>query len=92
MIAANPGVTFAPAIDADFQFNFIAVKDSQGRYKFQYNIQGGHDGFPAYEIYVNQQQVYTYDPRSTNLGTAAGPLGLFYSFVDVAQDFQEIPG
>jgi hypothetical protein len=27
-----------------------------------YLIQGRHDGFPAFEIYINRQSAYTYDP------------------------------
>ena len=30
-----------------------------------------HDGFPAYELYVNGVQVYTYNPANTGQGLSA---------------------
>lgn len=33
-----------------------------------YSIEGIHDGFPAYEIYINGKRVYQHDPLATGEG------------------------
>jgi hypothetical protein len=54
---ALPLMTGAPAIDADLYVHF---KVDGGRVMGL--VHGMHDGFPAYEIYFNQQLAYQYDP------------------------------
>jgi hypothetical protein len=48
----------APAIDYNFTFAF----DANG----QCRVSGTHDGFPAYEVFINGKLRYSYDPRDTN--------------------------
>ena len=45
------------AIDWDFAMTLDASADP-----VQWTLNGAHDGFPAYEIYVNGETVYQYDP------------------------------
>ena len=61
-----PLMTGAPAIDADL---FVHVRVSGGR--LQAVVRGAHDGFPAYEIYVDQQLIYSYDPVAAGATPAA---------------------
>ena len=69
--AANPLVPAAPAIDWDLTVTI----DTSGA-KPHWTIKGSHDGFPAYEVYVNGQTIYTYTP-------GPGP----YSFGDLLKLF-----
>jgi Protein of unknown function (DUF3238) len=47
----------APAIDYDFEFTF----DAYGACR----LSGKHDGFPAYEVFVDGKLMYSHDPRDT---------------------------
>lgn len=42
----------------------------------KYSIDGDHDGFPAYEIYIGDQCVYSYDPIPAGEGVTALAGGL----------------
>ena len=66
--ASDPIVTGAPDIDATIA---LLIKMDGDRVKVRVN--GGHDEFPAYEIYANGTLVYSYDPVAAG-GT---PWGLF---------------
>lgn len=66
--ASDPIVTGAPDIDATLA---LLIKMDGDRVKVRIN--GGHDEFPAYEIYANGTLVYSYDPVVAG-GT---PWGLF---------------
>ena len=57
LIGALPLMTGAPAIDATL---YVHIISDGGRLKGL--VRGSHDGFPAYEIYLNQQLVYKFDP------------------------------
>ncbi len=65
--AANPllllPAALAPAIDAQLliQFDFAAGT---------YSITGQHDGFPAYELYINMVPVHRHDPVAAGKGPA----------------------
>lgn len=54
----NPLEPLAPAINADL----AVVVSATGTSLTSYSISGLHDGFPAYEIYVAQRLVYSFDP------------------------------
>lgn len=67
--ASNPRAFYACAID----YNFGVSIDTSRRIC---SIQGAHDGFPAYEIYVTANggagvPVYTYDPVAAGEGPTA---------------------
>lgn len=55
----NPSVSVAPAFEAGID---VVIQDKPGQ-KPLVRIEGKHDGFPAYEIYVNTQLVYGYNPE-----------------------------
>ena len=57
----NPLVSGAPAISYTFTLTF----DSATR---TYSLVGSHDGFPAYEIYINGKRIYKHDPLATGDG------------------------
>lgn len=59
--ANNPLVSDSPAIDYDID---VTIDRSAGTY----SIVGIHDGFPAYEIYINGKRVYQHDPLATGEG------------------------
>ena len=67
------GVTY------DFYIDFWFYDDG----RVEYLVQGQHDGFPNYEIYVGNQELYTHDLRHHgqglwSLGRPAEFTGLFY--------------
>jgi hypothetical protein len=64
MSANNPLFTGSPAIDWDIT---VTIDDSGN-----YEVTGTHDKYPAYDIYINTTQAYTYDPRATGIGPAFG--------------------
>lgn len=66
--ASNPLVSFGPSPAIHYDFTIIIDRD-----KNQYRIQGSHDGFPAYEIYINGMRVYESDP----LAKGRTPMALF---------------
>lgn len=66
---SNPLVFVAPGFDADIN---VFIQNQLGK-KPLVRVEGTHDGFPAYEIYVNQQLVYGYDPEKSG----ADPSNLF---------------
>ena len=63
-----PLVTMSPNIDCDLTVSFHGAPESPA-----VTVTGNHDGFPAYEVYVDERLVYSHDPE------AAGqtPLSLF---------------
>ncbi len=66
----NPLIGLAPPFDA-----FLSVYIRQNVNGFpEYHINGSHDGFPAYEIYINGERVYDYNPVARG-GSPAGSLG-----------------
>ena len=48
-----------PNINSEFSI-FIREKDPLGLP--EYRVEGLHDGFPAYELYINKERVYEHDP------------------------------
>jgi len=66
--ANDPIVTGSPDIDATLA---VLIKVDGDRIKVRVN--GGHDEFPAYELYANGNLVYSYDP----VAAGATPWGLF---------------
>ena len=56
--ATNPLAWFSPALDADFA---ITIEQDAKGIPVAYWVDGEHDGFPAYELYLNGKPVYTYD-------------------------------
>jgi hypothetical protein len=61
--AGNPLVFGAPDIDWDFSLE-IDVSGSSPTW----TLTGDHDGFPAYEIYINGKTIYTYSPGTPPFG------------------------
>ncbi len=57
---ALPLIRLSPNIDADIQI-YLAHAGSG-----QYKIDGSHDGFPAYELYIDRRLVYSHDPIARN--------------------------
>ena len=53
--AAEPIVFLAAPIDWDFKLTI----SSQDPLNPKYSLSGAHDGFPAYEIYINAQDTLT---------------------------------
>jgi hypothetical protein len=74
--ATNPLASGSPAIS--YTIN-ITIDKAVGTY----SIEGSHDGFPAYEIYINGKRVYQYDPLAT--GDGLGSL-----FPDEEYDINEV--
>lgn len=58
----------APAINADLD----VLVSATGTSLTSYSITGAHDGFPAYEIYIAQRLVYSFDP----VAAGTNPLNL----------------
>ena len=51
----------APTISADFDVFVRKIND-----ELFYRIEGEHDGFPAYELYIDEKRVYEHDPEARN--------------------------
>lgn len=62
--ASDPLVIPAPDIDWEFWVTIDSTNESSPTYIFQ----GAHDGFPAYDIYINGKLIYGHDPRTTGDG------------------------
>lgn len=58
-----------PNINADLK---VVIRQAEGK-QAEYKIKGDHDGFPAYELYINRNRVYEHDPVERN----QGPFSLF---------------
>ena len=59
--SANPLLIGAPAIN----YTFVITIDRTDISHPKYSLTGQHDGFPAYEIYINHTRVYEHDPLAT---------------------------
>jgi N-acetyl-anhydromuramyl-L-alanine amidase AmpD len=55
---ALPLISPSPDIDADVSVYLKRGPDGG----IQAMVVGDHDGFPCHELYINRQQIYTYDP------------------------------
>lgn len=64
--APNPLESLAPAIDANL---YLYVKQYNG--KLYYKLSGDHDGFPAFELYVDECRVFSHDPAAENQSPAS---------------------
>ena len=64
MAGNNPLIPGSPDIDATVAV--LLRRTSTGG--IEAKAYGSHDGFPAHELYVNQQQLYTYDPVAAGNG------------------------
>jgi len=74
-----------PDIDADIT---VEIRQEEGE-EAKYRVSGSHDGFPAYELYINGERVYEHDPREAG----KGPLALLPpSDISVNEPWQDIPG
>jgi Divergent InlB B-repeat domain len=49
----------------DYEFDVDIVQQLSGGYS--YTVTGEHDGFPAFEIYINNQPVYRFMPKGGHL-------------------------
>lgn len=52
----NPLLSFAPAIDAEI---LVGLRETMGR--IEYAVEGKHDGFPNYMVFINGTTVYSWD-------------------------------
>jgi hypothetical protein len=70
--ATNPlfSILGIPAPAIDYDVNIIIDFTDQEHPK--YTLQGDHDGFPAYEFYINDSRIYEHDP----IATGQSPLSL----------------
>ncbi len=59
----------APTISADLK---LSIWEKAG-YTPQFSLQGTHDGFPAFELFINGKSFHSYDPRNV---AELGPLAL----------------
>jgi len=66
----------APAIDWDIGV-FLWLDEQSGKFRFKVGAQ--HDGFPAYELYLNRRRIYGYDPTMVGAGpwSLAPPMEIY---------------
>jgi hypothetical protein len=62
--SGNPLVTGAPGIG----YTLTITADYTDLSAPKYSLEGTHDGFPAYEVYINSTRVHHYDPLATGEG------------------------
>ncbi|HVR91498.1 MAG TPA: N-acetylmuramoyl-L-alanine amidase [Novosphingobium sp.] len=67
MSGSNPLLTGAPAIDADVSVLLRRTADGG----IEARVYGSHDGFPAHELYVNGNALFTYDPVAADNGPSS---------------------
>lgn len=65
----NPLEALAPPFDCNLDVRIART----GLPGYSYSITGSHDGFPAYELYLDRRLVYSHDPVSFG----STPLSLF---------------
>jgi hypothetical protein len=70
---ATPLFGWAPGITYDFYIDFWVANDFSNSLTIDYLVQGQHDGFPNYEIFVGDQQIFDFDYR--NYGQSIWSLG-----------------
>jgi hypothetical protein len=58
IVGTNPLEALAPPINCDLDVLIAAT----GMPLPAYSVTGSHDGFPAYELYIAQRRVYSFDP------------------------------
>jgi len=58
----------------DIDWNLVLEIHDDGE-TTTYSLTGSHDGFPAYEMYVNGTAIYTYDPAAAGRGLSALCIG-----------------
>ena len=61
-VGPAPEPPFAPAIDTDITVEISRDEVRPYVYETNYEVSGTHDGFPAYELYIDNNLVYAYDP------------------------------
>ena len=59
--AALPLIKNAPNIDYDLEFEF--TMDSSKGHDIAWSLEGDHDGFPAYEVFIGKSNVYFHTPK-----------------------------
>ncbi len=70
-VGPPPEPPFAPAIDADITVEISRDEVRPYVYETSYKVSGTHDGFPAYELYIDNNLVYAYDPILVGKGPIA---------------------
>ena len=71
-LKGGPGNPLArPNCDIDWDLQLQITDDGTTT---TYQLTGAHDGFPAYELYVNGQAIYQYSPGSHGLTALCGGL------------------
>jgi hypothetical protein len=65
--ASNPLEPLAPAADLELDV-VLDILDGQ---VLAYEIDGAHDGYPAYELYLDDHQLYTFDANEHGNGPVA---------------------
>ncbi|MEM9002725.1 MAG: FG-GAP-like repeat-containing protein [Cyanobacteria bacterium P01_F01_bin.86] len=66
---SDPVIPGAPDLSADITLLISQTPGSRAEYK----LLGSHDAFPAYELYINEEQIYGHNP----LDTGDSPWDLF---------------
>jgi len=68
-----PAVLNMDAPQIDYHYKIVAWRSGKDAH---YKIQGKHDGFPAYSIYVNDELIHKHKPKDPNDNPMA-PLALY---------------
>jgi hypothetical protein len=63
MATADPLIASSPSIDWD-----LTIRIDETATGATYTVTGAHDGYPAIDIYINDSEIYTHDPRVTGDG------------------------
>ena len=66
--ARDPAIAGSPSLDYEL---WITI-DRTSPWSPTYAITGGHDRFPAFEVYINHRLVHKYDPSITGTGPVLG--------------------
>lgn len=77
-IAVSRYMGIVPAINYSIDFHFAADRSV--------TVSGTHDGFPAYDFYLQRRQFHHYDP----VAVGASPLSLFGLVPDIAVTEQRL--
>jgi hypothetical protein len=77
-VAVSRFFGIVPAINYSVDFHFAADRSV--------TVSGTHDGFPAYDFYLQRRQFHRYDP----IAVGASPLSLFGFVPDVAVSEQRL--
>ena len=84
--AANPAARYPIVPDIDWGIR-VMLEFDYAKEQAYYQVLALHDGFPAYELYLNKKRIYEYDPEQAG----NSPLTLIPIFPPIHKETGKLP-